>query len=145
MYLRRTDPLTILILPVHEHSIIIHSCYSVTKSCLTVIPWIVTHPAPLSFTFSQSLLKFVSMEWVILSNHLTLCWPFFSCYQSFPASGSSPMSWLFTSGGQSIGASASASVLQMSIQGGFPLGLTGLISLLSKGLLRVFSITIQKH
>ena len=53
--------------------------------------------------------------------------------QSFPASGSFPMSWLFTSGGQSTGASASASVLPMNIQDLFPLGLTGLISLLSKG------------
>ena len=43
--------------------------------------------------------------------------------QSFPASGSFPMSQLFTSGGQSIGASASASVLPMNIQGWFPLGL----------------------
>ena len=51
----------------------------------------------------------------------------FSCPQSFPASGSFPMSWLFTSGGQSIG--ASASILPMNIQGWFPLGLTGLISL----------------
>ena len=58
--------------------------------------------------------------------------PFSSCLQSFPASGSSPMSWLFTSGDQSIGASATASVLPMNIQDWFPLGLTGLISLLSK-------------
>ena len=58
--------------------------------------------------------------------------PFSSCPQSFPASGSFPMSRLFTSGGQSIG--ASASVLPMNIQGWFPLRLTGLISLLSKGL-----------
>ena len=72
--------------------------------------------------------------------------PFSSCPQSFPASGSSPMSQLFTSGGQSIRASASASVLPMNIQGWFPLGLTGLISLQSKGLSRVFSSTaIQKH
>ena len=64
---------------------------------------------------------------------------------SFPASGSFPISRLFASGGQSIGASASASVLPKNIQGWFPLGLTGLISLLSKGLLRVFSsTTIQK-
>ena len=55
--------------------------------------------------------------------------PFSSCLQSFPASGSFPMSWLFASGGQSIGASASVSVLPMNIQGWFPLGLTGLISL----------------
>ena len=51
--------------------------------------------------------------------------------QSFPASGTFPVSWLFTSGDQNTGASASASVLPMSIQGLFPLRLTGLISLLS--------------
>ena len=62
--------------------------------------------------------------------------PFSSCPQSFPASGSYPMSQLFASGGQSIGASASASVLPMDIQGWFPLGLTGLSSLLTKGLSR---------
>ena len=57
--------------------------------------------------------------------------PFSSYLQSFPASGSFPMSWLFASGGQSIGASVSASVLQINTQGWFPLELTGLISLLS--------------
>ena len=72
--------------------------------------------------------------------------PFSSCLQSFPASGSFPMSQFFTSGGQSTGFSASASVLPMNIQNGFPLGLTGLISLQSKGLSRVFSnTTVQKH
>ena len=70
--------------------------------------------------------------------------PFSSSLQSFPASGSFPMSQFFTSGGQSIGASASASVLPVNIQDWFPLGLTGWIS--SKGLSRVFSnITVQKH
>ena len=59
--------------------------------------------------------------------------PFFSCLQSFPASGSFPVSQFFTSGGQSIGASASASVLPMHIQDWFPLGWTGWISLQSKG------------
>ena len=54
--------------------------------------------------------------------------PFSSCTQSFPASGSFPLSWLFASGGQTIGASASASVLPMNIQGWFPLEWTGLIS-----------------
>ena len=58
----------------------------------------------------------------------------FSCPQSFPASGSFPMSCLFTSGGQSIGASASASGLPMNIQGLFHLRLPNLIFLLSKGL-----------
>ena len=72
--------------------------------------------------------------------------PFSSCLQSFPASGSIPMSWLFASGSQSIGASATASVLLMNIQDWFPLRLTGLISLQSKGLSRVFSnTTVQKH
>ena len=60
--------------------------------------------------------------------------PFSFCLQSFPASGSFPVSWLFASGGQSIGTSASASVLPVNIQDWFPLGLTGLISLLFKGL-----------
>ena len=61
--------------------------------------------------------------------------------QSFPASGSFPVSRLLASGGHSIGVSASASVLLMNIQGLFPLGLTGLISLLSQGLSSVFSST----
>ena len=70
----------------------------------------------------------------------------FSCLQSFPASGSFPMSWIFTSGGQSIRASASASVLPMNIQDWFPLGWTGWISLQSKGFSRVFSsTTVWKH
>ena len=71
---------------------------------------------------------------------------FSSCLQSFPASGSFPMSQLFASGDQSTGASASASVLPMDIQNWFILGLTGLNSLQSKGLSRVFSnTTVQKH
>ena len=67
----------------------------------------------------------------------------FSCLQSFPASGSFPMSQFFPSGGQSIGVSASASVLPVNIQDWFLLGLTDLISLQSKGLSRVFSRTIN--
>ena len=72
--------------------------------------------------------------------------PFSSCPQSFPASGSFPMSQLFTSGGQRIGVSASTSVLPMNTQDWSPLGWTGWISLQSKGLSRVFSnTTVQKH
>ena len=71
--------------------------------------------------------------------------PFSSFLQSFPASGSFPVSQ-FASGSRSIGVSASASVLPMSIQDWFPLGWTGWISLQSKGLSRVFSnTTVQKH
>ena len=70
--------------------------------------------------------------------------PFSSCLQSFPASGSFPMSQFFTSGG--IGVSASATVLPMNIQNWFPLQWTGWISLQSKGLSRVFSnTTVQNH
>ena len=83
----------------------------------------------------------MSIELMMLFNHLILCFPFSSCSQSFPASGSFPMSWLFTSGGQSIGTSVSASVLPMNIQGWFPLRLTSLISLQFKGL----SSFLQHH
>ena len=62
--------------------------------------------------------------------------PFSSCSQTFPESGSVPMSWLFTSDSQSIGVSASASSFQW----------IGLISLLSKGLSRIFSsTTVRKY
>ena len=78
--------------------------------------------------------------------------PFSSSFQSFPASGSFPMSRFFESGGQNIGASASVSVLPMNIQDWFPLGLmesiwrSDWISFQSKGLSRVFSnTTVQKH
>ena len=62
--------------------------------------------------------------------------PFSSCPQSFPASGSFPVSQFFAWGGQSIGVSASASVLPMNIQDWSPLGWTGWISLQSKGTLK---------
>ena len=72
--------------------------------------------------------------------------PFSSCPQSFPASGSFPMSQLSASGGQSIGVSASTSVLPKNTEGWSPLGWTGWISLQFKGLSRVFSnTTVQKH
>ena len=75
---------------------------------------------------------------------LSSVFPFSSCLQSFPESGSFLMSWLFALGGQSI--RASVSVLTMNIQAWFPLWLTGLISLQFKGLSAVFSnTTVQKH
>ena len=95
----------------------------------------------LSITSSQKLLKLMSTESVMTSNHLIFCLPLILLPSIFPS-----LSRLFTSGGQSIAASASASNLPMNIQGWFPLGLTGLVSLLSKGLSRVFSsYTVQKH
>ena len=108
--------------------------------------WTAACQASLSIANSQSLLKLLSIESVLPSNHLILRHPFSSLFQSFPASRCFPVSWFFTSGGQSIGVSASASVLPMNIQDWFPLGWTGWISLRSQGLSRVFSnTTVQKH
>ena len=80
-------------------------------------PWTAAHQASLSITNSQSLLKLKFIESVLPSNHLSLCHPFSSHLQSFPASGSFPMSQFFASGGQRIGVSASALVLSMNIPG----------------------------
>ena len=100
--------------------------------CPSPTPGVHPNPCPLSWwchpTISSSVVSFSS------------------CPQSFPASGSFPMSQLFTSGGRSIGVSDSASVLLMNTQDQSPLGWTGWISLQSKGLSRVFSnTTVQKH
>ena len=116
---------------------------SLSPAWLFVTPWTAALQASLSFTISQNLLKFTSIESVMLSNRLILCCPFLVLPSAFP---SVRVSQLFASGGQSIGASALTSVLPMSIQSWFPLGLTDLISLLSKGPSRVFSsTTVQKH
>ena len=92
------------------------------------------------------LIKLISIESVIPSNHLILCVPFSYRLQSFPTSGCFQNSQFFVPADQSIGVSASTSVLPMNIQDWFPLGWTGWISLQSKGLSRVFSnTTVQKH
>ena len=97
----------------------------------STIPWVCSNSCPLS--------------WGCYLTMSSSAAPFF-CLQSFPASGSFPMSQFFASDGQRIGVSASASVLPMNVQDWFPLGWTGSISLQSKGLSRVFfSTTVQKH
>ena len=109
-----------------------HALQHTRLLCPSLSPWVCLNSCPLS-------------QWChpIISSSVA---PFSSCPQSFPASGSFPMSWLFSSGGQSIGASVSESVLPVNFQGWFSLGLTSLISLKSKGLSRVFSnTTVQKH
>ena len=80
--------------------------------------WTVAHQVLQSSTVSQSLLRFMSIESVMLTDHLTLCCPtlLFSL-QSFLASGAFLVSRLFASGGQNIGASASTAILPMSTQG----------------------------
>ena len=93
--------------------------------CPSPTAWIYPNPCPLSRWWHPTISSSVV--------------PFSSCPQSFPASGSFPMSQLFTSGGQSIGASASTSVLSLNTQDWSPLGWAGWTSLQSKGLSRVFS------
>ena len=112
------------------------SCLVQSLSCVWFLatPWTTACQASLSFTNSRSLLKLLSIDSVVLSNHLILCHPLLLLPSIFPASGSFPKRQLFASGGQSIGVSASASVLPMNIQDWFPLGRTGWISLQSKGL-----------
>ena len=108
-------------------------------------PWTAARQAPLPFTISRGLLKCPLSPRCYLAISSSAI-PFSTCPQSFPASGSFPMSWLFASGGKSIGALTSPPVLPMNIQGWFPLGLTGLISLLFKGLSRVCSsTTLWRH
>ena len=108
----------------------------------SVAPWTAAHQASLSITNPN----LFPLSWQCHPTISSSLVPFSSCPQSFPASGSFPMSQLLTSGGQSIGVSASTSVLAMNTQDWSPLGWTGWISLQSKGLSRVFAnTTVQKH
>ena len=89
---------------------------SITKSRQTLWDaWTAAHPAPVSFTVPRSLLKFMSIELLMPPTISSSVTPF-SCFQSFPASGSFLMSRLFASGGQSMGVSASVPVLPVNIQ-----------------------------
>ena len=81
---------------------------------LFVTLWTTACQASLFFTISQRLLRLMSSESVMPSNHLSLCPPLL-WLQAFPASGSFLMSQFFIAGGQSIGASISASHLPMKI------------------------------
>jgi len=133
----------------HSHAFSVLACLrwfnSVAQLCLTLQPHGLQHnrlpcPSPPPGVCSDS---HPSSQWCHPAISFSVV-PF-SCPQSFPASGSFPMSQLFASDGQIIGASALASVLPKNIQDWFPLGWTCLISLQSKGLSRVFSnTTVQK-
>ena len=83
---------------------------------LFVIPWTAACQASLSITNSRSLLKLMSIELVMPSNHLVLCHPLLLLPSVFPSIRDLSMSQSFGSGGQSIGVSASASVLAMNSQ-----------------------------
>ena len=122
------------------------SVQSLSCVWLFMTSWTAAHQASLSITDSQSLLNSCLSSWWCHPTISSSAIPCSSCLQSFPASGSFPMSQFFTPGGQSNGASALISALSMNIQDWFPLELNGLISLQSEGLSRVFSNTrVQKH
>ena len=109
-----------------------HESQNARPLCPSRTPGVHPNPCPLSWWCHPTILSYVI--------------PFSTCPQSFPASGSFPMSQLFSSGGQSIRVSASTSVLPMNTQDWSPLGWTGWNSLQSKGFSRVFSnTTVQKH
>ena len=115
--------------------IIFSSLHLLRSIQLFASPWITAHQASLSMPNSWSLLTLMSHRWYHPTISSSVI-PFSTCLQSFPVSGSFPMSQFFTWGGQSIGASPPASVLPINIQDWFPLELTGLISLQSKGFSR---------
>ena len=92
------------------------SVQSLSHVQLFAIPWTAARQASRSITNSRGLLKLMSIELVMPSTISFSVIPFSSCLQSFPASGSFPISQFFASGGQSIGASASASVLAKNTQ-----------------------------
>ena len=120
----------------------ISSVQSLSYVWLFASPWTAAWQASLSITNSQSLLKLMSIESVMASNHLILCHHLLLLSSIFPSirafSNESVLRIRWPK--------YSASVLPMNIQDWFPLGLTGWISLQSKGLSRVFSnTTIQNH
>ena len=79
---------------------------------LFVTPWTAKHQTPLSFTISWSLLKFLSIESMMLSSHLILHRFLLLLPSIFPSIKVLPNEMA----GQSLGAVASASVLPMNIQ-----------------------------
>ena len=114
-------------------------CHSVLSDSAT--PWTAARQASLSITKCQSLLKLMSIESVIPSNHPILCRSLLlppSIFPSIRVFSSESVLWIRWP------KSAKASILPMNIQDWFPLGWTGWI-LLSKGLSRVFNTTVQKH
>ena len=134
MYIKRSTRKNLVLFSrsIMSDSLWPHELQNARPPCPSPTPRVDPNPCPLSQwchpTISSSVVAFSS------------------CPQSFPASGSFPVSQLFTWGVPSIGVSASTSVLPMNTQDWSPLGWTGWISLLSKGLSRVFSNTkFQKH
>ena len=101
----------------HKHIAVFLVIQSLSRIQLFATLWTAASQAFLSSTISQSLLRFMSIGLVMLSKLLIICCLLLLLLQSFPASGSFPMSQFFESGGQSIGISASVSVLPMNVDG----------------------------
>ena len=141
-HLLRTASAPWSILPSYLLSIMFSS---VTQSCQTLCnPMDCSMPGFPSFTNSWSLLKLMSIESVMPSNHLVLCHPLLLLPSVFPSIWGFPSESALGSNGQSI--AVTASMLPVNIQGWFPSWLTGWVSMQSNGLWRVFSsATIQKH
>ena len=120
---------------------------SVTQSCPTLCkPMDCSTPGFPVVTDSQSLLKLMSIESVMPSNHLILCRPLLLLPSVFPSIRVFSSESVLCIRWPSIGVSASASVLPMNIQDWFPLGLSGWISLQFKRLSKVFcNTTVKNH
>ena len=88
----------------------ISSVQSLSRVQLFLTPWTAASQASLSIANSQSLLKLMSIGWVIPSNHLIHCHPLLLLPSIFPSIR------VFSNGGQSIGVSALASVLPKNTQ-----------------------------
>ena len=125
---------------------LISSVQSLSRVRLCATPWTTARQTSLSITNSRSLLKFMSIEPVMPSNHFIPGHPFLLPPSIFPSIRVFSNESALCIRWPSTGVSASASVLPMNIQNWFPLGWTGWISLQFKGLSRVFSnTTVQKH
>ena len=120
----------------------IHWVQSLSCVRLFATPWTGAHQASLSITNSQSLLRLLSIELVMPSNHLMLCRPLllpsiFPSIRLFSNESALPIRW--------PNYWSFSIILAMNIHDCFPLGLTGLTPLQSEGLSRVFNTTVQKH
>ena len=109
-------------------------------------PWSAAHQASLSITNSQSLLKLMSIESVVPSNHLILCHPSLLHPSIFPNIRIFSKESVLQTRWPSYWSFSFSTALPMNIQDWFPLRWTGWISVQSKELSRVFSnTTVQKH
>ena len=148
--LKRTLRLHQLILKLPQDPFVGTSCYhvvffiqSLSQVRLFATPWTAAQEALSGFPVLHHFPEFAQThahrsQWCYPTISSSIV-PFSSCLQSFPASGSFPVSRLFASGDRNTATSASASILPMNIQGWFLLGLTGWISVLFKRLSGVFS------